>query len=216
MKLLSASVYKKISVAVIAAIMTAGLLTKFSTSVKSVEASTPCVVTLFGVQYDVTPLGTTHPGPKGTTLIDLGGSTFFQCGGDMTSIYQSMHGTDVTRMASYLYVPPTTTPTSVPTVIPTTTPDVTPTTVPTSTPSPVPSATPEPSITPSPIPSTTPAPSVSPTSHHEDDENEANEVEEIETHNTNNVQHHEEKKDNHGQEVRTVARDNNGSHHESD
>lgn len=194
MKLLSVSVYKKISVAVIAAIMTAGLLTKFSTSVKSVEASTPCVVTLFGVQYDVAPLGTTHPGPKGTTLIDLGGSTFFQCGGDMTSIYQSMHGTDVTRMTPYLYVPPTATPTTVP------------------------STTPGPSVTPSPVPSTTPVPSLSPAPHHEDDENETNEVEETEMHNTNNTQHHEEKerKDNHGQEVRTVARDNNGSHHEHD
>ena len=148
--------------------------------IKTTNAAAPCIVTIFGKQYDVTSLGVTHPGPKGTTLIDLGGSTFFQCGTDMTSVYQSQHGTDVTRLTPYIYVAPTATPTAVPTDTPT--PTVTPT--PTITPTISPTPTAEPTVTPS--PSITP--SVSPTPEHEGNnkdeihENENSEIHENDGH----------------------------------
>ncbi len=49
-----------------------------------------CVVTLFGNQYDVSPLQTDHSG-----------GNIFTCGTDMTTVYQGRHGTSVTRMAAY-------------------------------------------------------------------------------------------------------------------
>ena len=110
--------------------------------VGKVNAATPCVVTIFGKQYDVSPLQTTHSG-----------GNVFVCGTDMTTTYQGMHGTDVTRILPYLIPPtPTVTPTLIPTIIPT----VTPTTVPSTT------------------PTITPVPSISPTStpHQDDDEHE--------------------------------------------
>jgi predicted heme/steroid binding protein len=50
-----------------------------------------CVVTLFGLQYDVTQLRSTHSG-----------GDMFNCGTDMTTLYQSTHSTNVTRMQPYL------------------------------------------------------------------------------------------------------------------
>lgn len=50
-----------------------------------------CIITLFGKQYDVSPLQTTHTG-----------GNIFNCGTDMTAVYQGQHGTDVTRMQPYL------------------------------------------------------------------------------------------------------------------
>lgn len=52
--------------------------------------ATDCVVTLFGIQYDVTSLQTTHSG-----------GNIFTCGTNMTATYQAKHGTDVSRMAPY-------------------------------------------------------------------------------------------------------------------
>lgn len=50
-----------------------------------------CLVTLFGKQYDVTSLRSSHPG-----------GNVFVCGTDMSATYQSAHGTDVSRMQQYL------------------------------------------------------------------------------------------------------------------
>lgn len=50
-----------------------------------------CIVTLFGKQYDVSPLRGDHPG-----------GNIFTCGTDMTSVYQGEHGTSVSRMQPYL------------------------------------------------------------------------------------------------------------------
>ncbi|MEK7165682.1 MAG: hypothetical protein AAB874_02645, partial [Patescibacteria group bacterium] len=44
-----------------------------------------------GRQYDVTPLKSTHSG-----------GDIFQCGTDMTAVYQKQHGTDTSRMTAYL------------------------------------------------------------------------------------------------------------------
>jgi len=54
-------------------------------------SSTDCIITLFGKQYNVTPLITTHSG-----------GNVFKCGTDMTVVYQGQHGTDVSRMQAYL------------------------------------------------------------------------------------------------------------------
>jgi len=52
-----------------------------------------CLVTLFGKTYDVMPLKSSHPG-----------GDIFQCNTDMTAVYQSQHGTDVSRMQAYLVI----------------------------------------------------------------------------------------------------------------
>ncbi len=52
---------------------------------------TGCIITLFGKQYDVTPLRSTHSG-----------GDIFNCGTDMTASYQGKHGTDMSRMQPYL------------------------------------------------------------------------------------------------------------------
>lgn len=158
---INATMYKKFLVGII----TAGIISiggqRFVSSSKSVEAATPCVVTIFGQQYDVSSLGTTHSGPRGTIFVSIGGSAFFQCGTDMTTLYQSMHGTDVARLIPYIYTSPT--------------------------------------VTPSPIPSVSPIPSITSSPKHED-KDESHEMEDI-----NNGHKH---KENHGQEVREVARKN--------
>lgn len=56
----------------------------------SVNLSGRCIITLFGKQYDVTTLRTTHSG-----------GDIFSCGSDMTSSYQAKHGTNMSRMARY-------------------------------------------------------------------------------------------------------------------
>lgn len=103
---------------------------------KNVRAATTgnCIVTLFGQQYDVTALQTNHTG-----------GNIFVCGTDMTVTYQSMHGTDVSQMASYLVTSPSPTPTPTATPTPTPTPSPTPTVTPTPTPTVAPTATPSPS-----------------------------------------------------------------------
>ncbi|MFA6269901.1 MAG: Ig-like domain-containing protein [Candidatus Paceibacterota bacterium] len=50
-----------------------------------------CIVTIFGTLYDVTPLQGSHSG-----------GNVFVCGTDMTSTYQGMHGTNVSRMTPYV------------------------------------------------------------------------------------------------------------------
>lgn len=49
-----------------------------------------CIVTVFGKQYDVTMLRSTHSG-----------GDVFICGTDMTAIYQGRHGTRVNLIAPY-------------------------------------------------------------------------------------------------------------------
>ena len=98
-------------------------------TIPKVNAAGPCLVTIFGQQYDVAPLQTGHTG-----------GNIFTCGTDMTSVYQGMHGTDVSRISAYLVSTPTPTPTPSPVVTPTPTPVVNP--------SPVISPTPTPTVTP--------------------------------------------------------------------
>lgn len=71
--------------------------------------SNKCIVTLFGLQYDVTALANSHSG-----------GNIFVCGTDMTVTYQSQHGTNVSRMTPYLVTSsPTPTPTPTPSSSPT-------------------------------------------------------------------------------------------------
>ena len=56
--------------------------------------SNACIVTLFGQQYDVTTLRSTHSG-----------GDIFKCGTDMTAVYQNRHGTNLSRMQPYLISP---------------------------------------------------------------------------------------------------------------
>lgn len=125
---------------------------------KGAEAATPCIITVFGVQYDVASLRTTHSG-----------GDIFQCGTDMSATYQARHGTDVTRLRPYRVTTPTPTfsptptPTTIPTLIPTLTP--TPTSLPTQSPIPtttVPVSTPTPVTWPTSTPTFSPNPTVTP------------------------------------------------------
>lgn len=192
--------YRKMLIGVTAVIISVGGM-KYATTAKSVEASTPCIVTIFGIQYDVSPLGTTHSGPQGTT-VDAGAAGFFQCETDMTAVYQSQHGTDVSRLLPFVYTPSTATPT--PTVGTTIAPTV------------------DPTVSPSPIPSVSPIPSITP-SHH-DDENEMEEMREDEhedeLHEINENKHeeriHQSEDSNRGQEVRSIARKERDSDHDND
>lgn len=51
-----------------------------------------CIISLFGKQYDVAPLRSTHSG-----------GDIFACNTDMTAVYQGKHGTNVSRMQPYIY-----------------------------------------------------------------------------------------------------------------
>lgn len=62
-----------------------------TTTTTPTQNANQCVVTLFGLKYDVAPLRNSHSG-----------GDIFTCGTDMTAIYQSQHGTNVSRMAKYL------------------------------------------------------------------------------------------------------------------
>ncbi len=64
------------------------------TKIPNVTLSNKCIVTLFGSLYDVTSLRSTHSG-----------GDIFNCGTDMTAIYQGRHGNNLSRMAAYLYDP---------------------------------------------------------------------------------------------------------------
>lgn len=57
----------------------------------SSSASTKCIITLFGLQYDVTELRNTHSG-----------GDVFNCGTDETQSYVKQHGSSVSRMSKYL------------------------------------------------------------------------------------------------------------------
>jgi hypothetical protein len=193
MKISSRMLYKKVILGIITAgiIATGGL--KFASTAKSVEASTPCIITISGVQYDVAPLTVAGVHPGGNVFV---------CGTDMTALFMSMptHATDIARMTPYIYVPPTATPT------------------PTHTPSPSPLPSVSPTVTPSPLPSVTPlpSPSISPTPIEHREEGEVEELnEEMETKQEEKNNHHEEQL-NHGGEVRVVAKENiRISHHET-
>lgn len=50
-----------------------------------------CIITLSGQQYDVTTLRQTHSG-----------GDVFQCGADMTAVYQKKHGSNLSMMQKYL------------------------------------------------------------------------------------------------------------------
>jgi hypothetical protein len=65
-------------------------LTTLSTSV-TFNNNSRCLITLFGQQYDVTSLRSTHSG-----------GDVFACGTDMSAVYQGQHGTSLARMAPYL------------------------------------------------------------------------------------------------------------------
>lgn len=59
------------------------------------SGSAGCIVTIFGKQYDATSLRNTHSG-----------GNIFNCGTDMSSSYQSKHGTNVSLIAPYLITSP--------------------------------------------------------------------------------------------------------------
>lgn len=208
MKINTESFYRKMLVGVTAVIISIGGL-KYANSAKSVEASTACIVTIFDKQYDVTSLGTMHPGPQGTTL-DAGAAGFFQCGSDMTAAYQMQHGIDVTRLVPFLVSP-----TSAPTIPPTTT--VAPT-------DPSASPTPSPIVTLTITPSASPSPTITASPSRNEREDDMDEVEE--EHEDRNIGRNEVKKEekvadreensNHGTEVRAIAKQNHGTEHDND
>ncbi|MCX6730628.1 MAG: hypothetical protein NTZ55_02165 [Candidatus Roizmanbacteria bacterium] len=78
---------------VLSPIPTTGLLIPTTPAAQSRTTSSKvqCSVTLFGKQYDVTNLRSTHSG-----------GNIFNCGTDMTAIYQGRHGSDLSRMQQYL------------------------------------------------------------------------------------------------------------------
>lgn len=96
----------KIALGIVAIfVLGAGALGAFKIAKAATTSS--CIVTLFGQQYDVSPLQTNHTG-----------GNIFVCGTDMTATYQGMHGTDVTQMIPYLIATATPTPSPSPTVTP--------------------------------------------------------------------------------------------------
>lgn len=66
-------------------------LTVTTTLTPTLTVVPSCIVTLFGKQYNVISLQQTHSG-----------GNIFNCGTDMTSVYQAQHGTDVSKMSKYL------------------------------------------------------------------------------------------------------------------
>lgn len=64
------------------------------TSIPTTNSSS-CIVTVFGKQYDVTTLRSTHTG-----------GDVFTCGTDMTAIYQGRHSTRVNLISPYLVITP--------------------------------------------------------------------------------------------------------------
>lgn len=69
--------------------------------------NTGCIITLSGQQFDVTSLRSSHSG-----------GDIFNCGTDMTSVYNNKHGTSLSRMQKYLVA---TNGSGTPTVLPTST-----------------------------------------------------------------------------------------------
>lgn len=72
----------------------------FSPAVSAASPNCPpppanlCLVTLFGQQFDVTPLRSSHSG-----------GDIFVCGTDMTAKYQNQHGSNLSRMQAFAYRP---------------------------------------------------------------------------------------------------------------
>ncbi|MFA6017175.1 MAG: hypothetical protein WC744_03750 [Patescibacteria group bacterium] len=124
MKNVFPSVIRKVFVGLGAVLILGFVAWTSAGGIKTTEAATPCIVTIFGIQYDVTSLQTNHTG-----------GNVFVCGMDMTAVYQSQHGTDVSRIAPYI-VAATPTPTTVPTNTPTPTPTVNPSVTPSISPTP--------------------------------------------------------------------------------
>lgn len=85
-----------------------------STQPSSTPTNNPnqCIVTVFSKQYDVTNLVRTHSGPR----------NIFNCGTDISSTYQSKHGTNVSLIQRYLYTGTVTPPSGQTTPQPTSTP----------------------------------------------------------------------------------------------
>ena len=126
-----------------AAIIGGSILSVYSmwtmiSNIPNANAAGTCIVTIFGKQYDVAPLQTSHSG-----------GNVFTCGTDMSSVYQGMHGTNISKIASFLVTTPTPTPTPTPNPTPSPTPVVTPT------PGVTPAPTPTPVVTPTPTPTGT-------------------------------------------------------------
>lgn len=87
------------------------------TSISQSTNSNQCIVTVFGRQYDVTNLVKTHSG-----------GNIFNCGTDMSSIYQGKHGSNISVIQPYLYITSssnTNTGSTIPTAAPTPTPSTT-------------------------------------------------------------------------------------------
>lgn len=70
--------------------ITSGSLAGLFSAIKAKVAGR-CIITLFGIKYDVTDLQRTHT--KGVTFV---------CGTDMSVVYQGQHRTDMRRMQPYL------------------------------------------------------------------------------------------------------------------
>lgn len=122
MKNIFPSVVRKVFVGLGAVVILGFVAWSSAGGIKTTHAAAPCIITVFGVQYDVTPLQTSHTG-----------GNVFVCGTDMTTLYQAQHGINVDRLIPYLITTPT--PSPIPSVTPT--------------PSVEPSITPSPSVTPS-------------------------------------------------------------------
>jgi cytochrome b involved in lipid metabolism len=67
-------------------------LTKVIPTVFINQTGNLCLVTISGQRYDVTRLASTHSG-----------GNIFICGADMTTSYNSKHGSNLSRMTQYLY-----------------------------------------------------------------------------------------------------------------
>lgn len=140
--------------------------------IRAVEAATtPCIITVFGQQYDITALQNAHTG-----------GNIFTCGTDMTATFQTQHGTDVSRIAPYLISTPSPTATPTPSLTP------------------VSSATPSLTPTPTPTGVISPTPTPSPGVHVDDDDEqeehedleEEGEVEHDKDHKSSDAQHEDE------------------------
>jgi hypothetical protein len=57
----------------------------------SINTNSGCIITLSGQQFDVSALRSSHSG-----------GDVFNCGSDMTSVYNNKHGTSLSRMQKYL------------------------------------------------------------------------------------------------------------------
>ena len=156
--------------------------------IDTARAATPCIVTIFGVQYDVAPLQTGHSG-----------GNIFTCNTDMSAVYQGMHGTNVSQLAGFKVSSPTPTPSTTPT------PSATPT----------PSTTPSPTT--SPTPSTSPSPSSTPVTHHDEDHDEHDDADEHEDRHDNDDDHDDEgeKRDHKSEKSSQKERDDSSSKSES-